>query len=381
MSEQLYLKALSDTLEHGYWLPDRTNTGRTTYPGVFMKFDLREAFTAAVTTKKLFINAVVGELGGFMNAFQSAADFRALGCNVWDPNANEDAGWLANKYRRGTDDVGVVYGAQWREWNAFRVFLLTDQSDSYLTDDEICETYLGTKVDVVRHQVDMMVGLDALDQRAFQLVTDWGGTVVGSQVLVSPEDPAAEAGLMVIGLKLVDQIHDCIDQILRNPTSRRILFHGWNPATLDKVALPACHVMYQFYPNPDKKELSMQITLRSNDAFLGAPFNMASAGILLSLIARLTGYTPGDLSYSGGDFHIYDNHIDQVQLQLTREPLPPPKLWISDKFHKVETAKEAVFLLTKLTPEDIRLEDYQHQGVIKGGIAVVRTDGGEKQPA
>src|SRR6476661_4444190 len=131
--------------------------------------------------------------------------------------------------------------------------------------------------------------------------------------------------------KAVDQIRDCVDTIMKNPGSRRILFHGWNPAELDAIALPACHLLYQLIPNAATREISLCLYIRSNDIGLGAPFNLAEGAALLHLIGRLTGYRPRWFSYFIGDAHIYENHLDMLKEQLEREPYPLPKLVIADR--------------------------------------------------
>src|SRR5262249_40929892 len=116
-----YLQLIQEVLDNGEWTDNRTGIRTKMLPGAMLRFDLSKGFPA-VTTKKLAFKSVVGELCAFLRASRSAADFRALGCKVWDQNANENAAWLANPYRKGVDDLGPVYGVQWREWPGFKVF-------------------------------------------------------------------------------------------------------------------------------------------------------------------------------------------------------------------------------------------------------------------
>jgi len=124
----------------------------------------------------------------------------------------------------------------------------------------------------------------------------------------------------------VDQIQNLIDQIKKNPESRRLVVSAWNPAQIESMALPPCHCLFQFYVQGNK--LSCQLYQRSADAFLGVPFNIASYALLVHIIAHLTGYEVGEFVHTFGDAHIYKNHLEQVDLLLSREPRPLPKIEI-----------------------------------------------------
>jgi thymidylate synthase len=124
----------------------------------------------------------------------------------------------------------------------------------------------------------------------------------------------------------VDQIAQLVDQIRNNPSSRRLIVSAWNVGELDKMALPPCHLLFQFYVA--NGELSCKLTQRSADAFLGVPFNIASYSLLTCMVAKEVGLKPGDFVWSGGDCHIYSNHIEQVKEQLSRQPLAPPTMEI-----------------------------------------------------
>jgi thymidylate synthase len=269
---------------------------------------------------------VVGELCAFLRASRNAAEFRALGCKVWDQNANENQQWLDNPYRLGTDDLGPVYGVQWRQWAGYKV-------------------------------------IDADQEAQLANAAKNGFTVVA---------PIEENGVKKVLLyKAIDQLRECLDTIMNNPGSRRILFHGWNPAVLDAVALPACHLLYQFIPNPVTKELSMCLYVRSNDLGLGTPFNLAEGAALMHLVGRLTGYTPRWFTYFIGDAHIYENHMEMVQEQLKREPFPLPELIISDRVPSfAQTGKYEPEWLEKIEPSDFALEGYQHHAPITAAMAV-----------
>lgn len=154
----------------------------------------------------------------------------------------------------------------------------------------------------------------------------------------------------------IDQIQGAIDLIKNNPTSRRIIVNAWNVADIDKMALPPCHTMFQFYVQGSR--LDCQLYQRSADMALGVPFNIASYALLTHLIAGECGLEAGYFIHTMGDAHVYENHIDGLRKQLSREPLPLPKLVVANK-----PVSEIVF-------EDIRLVGYEHHSFIKYEVAV-----------
>jgi len=156
----------------------------------------------------------------------------------------------------------------------------------------------------------------------------------------------------------IDQITQVIEQIKKNPTSRRLIVSAWNVGELDKMALPPCHAFFQFYVADGK--LSCQLYQRSADIFLGVPFNIASYAILTMMIAQVTGLKLGDFVHTLGDTHLYLNHIEQAQLQLTREPRALPRM-------KINPAVKSIF---DFKYEDFTLEGYDPHPGIKAPIAV-----------
>ncbi|MDO8300003.1 thymidylate synthase [Lacisediminimonas sp.] len=320
-----YLDLVRNILDTGSWQENRTGVRTISIPGAAMRFDLQAGFPA-VTTKRLAFKSVIGELLGFLRASRSAAEFRALGCKVWDQNANENADWLANPYREGPDDLGPVYGVQWRDWPAYKL---------------IPATHVARIADAEKH-----------------------GYRVVAPVLDKGEPK-------VLLYKSIDQLRTCLDTIMTNPSSRRILFHGWNCAVLDEIALPACHLLYQFLPNATTREISLCLYIRSNDIGLGAPFNIAEASAMLHLVGRLTGYTPRWLSYFIGDAHIYENHLDMLNEQLARDPLPLPSLQIDARIPDFrETGIYAPQWLEQAEPADFSLVNYQHHAALTAPMAV-----------
>ena len=156
----------------------------------------------------------------------------------------------------------------------------------------------------------------------------------------------------------VDQLAKLINNIKKNPNSRRLILNAWNPKEIDNMALPPCHAFVQFYVNDEK--LSCQLYQRSADAFLGVPFNIASYSLLTHMIAHVTNLKVGEFVHTTGDTHIYLNHLEQVEKQLKRKPLKLPKLVLNKKVKNIED----------FTYDDIQLKNYIYHPSIKAKVAV-----------
>lgn len=277
-----YLDLVQSILDQGAWQENRTGVRTLSLPGAALRFDLQQGFPA-VTTKKLAFKSAIGEMVGFLRATRSAAQFRALGCKVWDQNANENEQWLANPYRE-VDENGAPH---------------------------------------------------------------------------------------VLLYKAVDQLRQCLDTIRQSPGDRRILFHGWNWAQIEEMALPPCHLLYQFLPNAGTREISLCLYIRSNDVGLGTPFNLTEGAALLHLVGRLTGYKPRWFSYFIGDAHVYENHLPMLREQLAREPYPAPQLVLSDRIPDFAvTGKYEPQWLEQVEPGDFTLSGYQHHAPLTAPMAV-----------
>ena len=158
--------------------------------------------------------------------------------------------------------------------------------------------------------------------------------------------------------RVIDQITNLIEQLKRNPDSRRLIVSAWNPADVDQMALPPCHTMFQFYANDG--QLSCQLYQRSADVFLGVPFNIASYALLTMMVAQVCGLKAKDFVHTFGDAHIYSNHVEQAKLQLSREPRPLPQM-------RINPDVKSIF---DFQYEDFTLENYDPHPHIKADVAV-----------
>lgn len=306
---QNYHDLIQRVLDHGVLKSNRTGIDTLMVPAGMLQYDLTQGFPA-ITTKKLAFNAMKGELLGFFNGFQNAAQFRELNCKIWDANANETSSWVNSPYRKGTDDLGRIYGAQWTDWK----------------DWETATTILE---------------YDALLKEGYSLVAH-----------------DKEKNIWVMQ-KSINQVEGVLNTLLTNPTDRRMIVSGWRPDEFKKMALPPCHVLYNFLANPDTQELHLVMYQRSADVGLGVPFNIASSALFLELMARLSGFTAKTLTLYFADVHVYVNHVEPLKQQLLREHYPSPKLVISSNVRKVTDVREVKGAFTKISPQDISLEGYQ----------------------
>jgi len=307
--ERAYLDLLSEVLRDGEDRMDRTGVGTKSVFGRQLRCNLKNNFPL-ITTKRIPWRPVLGELLWFI---EGSGDERRLAeitygtrdpeqKTIWSPNAEYTTG---SKFKpEFTGDLGRVYGVQWRTWQHHVV------------------RHAGTSVN---HP-------------------DGGETFYSASVLRQE----------------IDQLANIINKIKTNPADRRMVLTAFNVGEMDQMALPPCHMFSQFHVNEMKKELDCLVYIRSNDLFLGTPFNIASYAILTYAIAHVTGYTPGDLIVTIGDAHIYRNHLDQVKEQLAREPLPHPYLVLNPEVTDID----------KFTMDDFRLVNYKSHEAIKAPMAV-----------
>lgn len=271
-----YHQALELILEKGKKKTDRTGIGTISVFGHQMRFDLSEGFPA-VTTKKLAWKSVVSELLWFL---EGSGDERRLAeilhgsrdpdkKTIWSANAEADY-WKDRAKSEG--DLGRVYGVQWRHWRT----AISRNNDTFK---------------------------DSFGNRYRRI----GGVQV----------------------KETDQIKELIQGLKKDPASRRHIVTAWNPGELSKMALPPCHILSQFDVTDNR--LSCQLYQRSCDMFLGVPFNIASYSLLTHILAAECGFEVGDFIWTGGDCHIYANHIGAVNTQLSREHRALPQLKFDKK--------------------------------------------------
>lgn len=291
--EVQYLQLLHDVLLNGEDRMDRTGVGTRSVFGRQIRCDLSKGFPA-LTTKKLAWKAVVSELLWFL---EGSNDERRL-CEIlhgnrdedyktiWSGNANADY-WKEKATFPG--DLGRVYGVQWRKWNSYSI--------------------VRAQPFVISH-------------------SDGSSTYTNAKIQVKP----------------VDQIAKIIETLKTNPADRRMVLTAFNVGELDQMALPPCHMFAQFHCS-DSGRLSCQVYIRSNDLFLGLPFNIASYALLAHMIAQVTGKTVGDLIITIGDAHIYLNHTNQAKEQLTRMPLAQPTLVMNPDIKDIDGFKMTDFAL------------------------------------
>ncbi len=289
-----YLDFLQHILQKGQTKNDRTNTGTISTFGYQMRFDLNEGFPL-LTTKKVHLKSIIYELLWFIKGDTNIKYLVDHDVRIW----NE---WPYQKYQKSSDYLG-----------------------------ETLEEFV----------------LKVKESAAF--AQKWGelGPVYGHQWRNFSSNQHE-----------VDQLAKVILEIKENPDSRRLIVNSWQAADIDEMALPPCHLLYQFYVQNNR--LSCQLYQRSADAFLGVPFNIASYSLLTMMVAKVCNLELGEFIHTIGDAHIYSDHFQQVNLQLTREPKTLPKMII----------KRDVRSIDDFTFEDFELVDYHPHPTIKGKVAV-----------
>jgi thymidylate synthase len=280
-----YQQLLQHILDNGIWKDDRTGTGTYSCFGYQMRFNLAEGFPL-VTTKKVHTKSIIHELLWFLKGDTNIQYLCQNGVRIWDD-------WPYEKYKKSAEFAGED---------------IKQFSQRISTDDTFAK--------------------------------QWGelGPVYGYQWRSWPAPDGRN----------VDQISKLIEQIKKNPTSRRLIVSAWNVPYIEDMALPPCHSLFQFYVLDGK--LSCQLYQRSADVFLGVPFNIASYALLTMMIAQVTGLGLGDFVHTFGDVHLYSNHVEQAKLQLSREPRTLPKMQINPAVKSVFDFKFEDFQLTDYNP-------------------------------
>ncbi|WP_313890810.1 thymidylate synthase [Psychrobacillus sp.] len=311
-----YLTLCKHIKEHGLTKEDRTGTGTKSVFGYQMRFDLSKGFPL-LTTKKTAFRLVVSELLWFIKGDTNVKTLIESNNHIWDEWAFEK--WVNSESYDGPDMTN--FGVRAANDPEFKL--------------------------IVKEQMDIFCTNIVADE---QFAADFGdlGPVYGRQWRSWPNKDGST----------IDQLQNVIEQIKKNPDSRRHIITAWNPAEVDEMALPPCHTFMQFYVAEGK--LSCQLYQRSADVFLGVPFNIASYALLTHLIAKECKLEVGDFVHTLGDAHLYLNHLEQVETQLARMPKQLPTLVLSSE-------KESIF---DFEEADVSIEGYDPHPKIKAPIAV-----------
>ncbi len=291
---KVYHELIERVLAEGVKKEDRTRTGTVSVFGHQMRFNLQEGFPL-MTTKKLHLKSILHELIWFIRGETNIRYLCQHGVRIWDD-------WPYAKYKSSAEFQG-------EDIRAFAARVAEDAA----------------------------------------FAAQWGelGPVYGHQWRSWPGPNGS-----------VDQLKQVLEDLRKNPDSRRHIVSAWNPGYIDQMALPPCHAFFQFYVADGK--LSCQLYQRSADIFLGVPFNIASYALLVHFMARDLGLEVGDFVHTLGDAHIYSNHLHQVKLQISREPRALPSLWLNPE----------VTSLFDFTYDDVRLDGYDPHPHIAGAVAV-----------
>lgn len=339
-----YQDLMAEVFAKGTPKKDRTGTGTLSIFGHQMRFNLQEGFPL-VTTKRCHLRSIIHELLWFLKGDTNIQYLKDNGVTIWDEWASENG------------DLGPVYGKQWRAWSHHKV-------------------------------------IQADDKEGLATATEKGGEWVsgGDDLMNSETTP-------YIYRFETDQITKVMDQLKNDPDNRRIIVSAWNVADLDDMALAPCHAFFQFYTRElsleersqlngggndgdyyrflnakhqeqehgefddlgvPRRVLSCQLYQRSADVFLGVPFNIASYALLIHMFAQQANMAVGDFVWTGGDTHLYSNHLEQARTQLGRTPRPLPKLVIKRKPDSIFDYKF----------EDFELEGYDPHPAIKAPVAI-----------
>lgn len=351
-----YLSLLKDILENGQIKKDRTGVGTKSVFGRQMRFDMREGFPL-LTTKKIFSKAMIFELLWFLKGGDNIKYLVDNGVNIWTE-------WPHQRYNKDNKNVKLT---------------LDEFTSKIKTDNEFAKVW---------GDLGPVYGKQWIDWKKY----DWEESNIGSF------GPPMFPSMKNLKVSSVNQITNLINDLKNNPDSRRIMVTAWNPGELDKQLLPPCHYGFQMWTrelsfeernahqicqdlrkdpndptillaftaeqldrfNVPTRAISLMFNMRSLDFFIGAPFDIASYGLLLSMIAQCVNMVPEELIINSGDTHLYSNCITQAKEQLTRTPYSLPKLWLNPEIKDI----------FNFCYDDVKFIDYKSHPSIKANIAV-----------
>lgn len=294
--EYQYLDIMEEILERGDERIDRTGVGTKSIFGAQMRFDLSSGQVPILTTKRVYWKTAVKEMLWFLTGDTNIQPLLKDNVRIWSD-------WPLAAYRKATGST-----------------VSQEEFEARIVEDDDFAREWGELGPVYGKQWRRWLGADGREH---------------------------------------DQIAQLIETLKTNPSSRRMLFHAWNVPEIGSMALPPCHMVYQFHVTSTGK-ISIICFQRSCDWLLGAPFNATGCAALLLMVAQQTGYTPGDLIWFGGDVHLYMNHIDAARVQLGREPRPWPTMKLIGQPEAIDGYRI----------EDFSVEGYDPHDAIKADVAV-----------
>lgn len=292
-----YLNMVRRVLDHGDDRMDRTGVGTRSAFGEMIRFDLSSGEMPILTTKRVYWKTAIKEMLWFLTGGTNIRELLQANVRIWSD-------WPLAHYRRETGSA----------------ISQADFEAKVLADDSFA--------------------------------AKWGelGPVYGKQWRRWLDSSGREH----------DQVKSLVQSLSSNPTSRRLLFHGWNVGEIDSMALPPCHMVYQYHVNTSRNRLNCLLFQRSADVLAGVPFNWTGAAALLLMLAQQADLSPGELIWVGGDVHIYSNHMEQLREQMTREPRTAPTMRLARRPRSIDD-----YLI-----EDFIVEGYDPHPAIKADIAV-----------
>lgn len=294
--EYQYLDLLTQVLAHGDQRVDRTGVGTRSIFGAMVRFDLSDGSVPILTTKRVYWKTAVKEMLWFLTGGTNIRPLLLANVKIWTD-------WPLASFRRETGEQ-----------------VTQDEFERRIVEDEVFAKRWGDLGPVYGKQWRRWLGLDGREH---------------------------------------DQIDNLLQTLKENPASRRMLFHAWNVPEIDEMALPPCHMVYQYHVTSDGR-LNCLLFQRSVDLLLGAPFNFVGATALQLMIAQQSGLRPGELIWVGGDSHLYLNHLEQAREQLKREPRPFPKMKITRQPRNIDDYRI----------DDFEVVGYEPHPAIKANVAV-----------